>query len=296
MSEQDRYIPGVPCWIDTAQPDPEAATAFYGGLFGWEFENVMPPESPGRYYLARLSDGSRGRGRLAARGRAADRGLGHVRAGAGRRRDGREGARRRRHGGAGGARRRPRSGARRSSPTPPAPRSASGRPASHQGATVVNEHGALNFNDLHTRDVEGAKAFYGAVFGWELLGDGDGSMWALPGYGDFLEQRRPGMREQMAAMGAPERFEDVVASLVRIGDDQPRHRAALGRDVRRRRRRRDRAAGGRARRPRPGRRRSTRPWIRATVISDPQGAIFTATKFVPENKDLASSAGAATSA
>ena len=33
-----------------------------------------------------------------------------------------------------------------------------------------------------------------------------------------------------------------------------------------------------------------------TVISDPQGAIFTATKFVPENKDLASSAGAATGA
>ena len=28
------------------------------------------------------------------------------------------------------------------------------------------------------------------------------------------------------------------------------------------------------------------PWVRTTVISDPQGASFTASKFVPENKDL----------
>ena len=46
MPERDGYIPGVPCWVDTSQPDPDAAVAFYGGLFGWEFEDVMPPESP----------------------------------------------------------------------------------------------------------------------------------------------------------------------------------------------------------------------------------------------------------
>ena len=57
MSEPDRYIPGVPCWIDTTQPDPEAAVAFYGGLFGWEFEDVMPPDSPGRYFIARIRGG-----------------------------------------------------------------------------------------------------------------------------------------------------------------------------------------------------------------------------------------------
>jgi uncharacterized protein len=28
------------------------------------------------------------------------------------------------------------------------------------------------------------------------------------------------------------------------------------------------------------------PWVRMTVIADPQGATFTASKFVPENKDL----------
>src|SRR4051812_28572686 len=57
MSDQDRYIPGVPCWIDTNQPDPEAAVAFYGDLFGWEFEDVYPPESPGRYYVAFMRGG-----------------------------------------------------------------------------------------------------------------------------------------------------------------------------------------------------------------------------------------------
>ena len=28
------------------------------------------------------------------------------------------------------------------------------------------------------------------------------------------------------------------------------------------------------------------PWVRTTVITDPQGATFLASKFVPENKDL----------
>jgi predicted enzyme related to lactoylglutathione lyase len=54
MSDPDRYIPGVPCWIDTTQPDPEAAAAFYADLFGWELEDAMPPGSPGKYYVARL--------------------------------------------------------------------------------------------------------------------------------------------------------------------------------------------------------------------------------------------------
>ena len=30
------------------------------------------------------------------------------------------------------------------------------------------------------------------------------------------------------------------------------------------------------------------PWVRMTVIADPQGATFTASKFVPENSKLAS--------
>jgi predicted enzyme related to lactoylglutathione lyase len=160
------------------------------------------------------------------------------------------------------------------------------QPNEHRGAAVVNEPGSLNFNVLNTRDVEGAAAFYGAVFGWEVLDVGGTPMWALPAYGDFLEQRTPGLRKNMAEMGAPERFEEVVAAVAPLGDDQadtPAHWsvtfavddadavAAKATEL-----------GGRVLLdPVDG------PWVRMTVIADPQGATFTASKFVPENKDLA---------
>src|SRR5947207_3020008 len=57
MPERDGYIPGVPCWVDTSQPDPEAAVDFYRGLFGWHLEDVMPENAPGKYFIARLGGG-----------------------------------------------------------------------------------------------------------------------------------------------------------------------------------------------------------------------------------------------
>ena len=50
MAERDGYIPGVPCWIDTSQPDPDAAAFFYGGLFGWSVEDLTksPPIAQAR--------------------------------------------------------------------------------------------------------------------------------------------------------------------------------------------------------------------------------------------------------
>src|SRR5512135_259695 len=57
MPERDGYIPGVPCWVDTSQPEPEAAVEFYGALFGWNLEDVMPPESGGTYFIARIRGG-----------------------------------------------------------------------------------------------------------------------------------------------------------------------------------------------------------------------------------------------
>ncbi len=39
-------------------------------------------------------------------------------------------------------------------------------PGEHVGAGLVNEPVSLSWNELNTRDLEGAKAFYGAVFGW----------------------------------------------------------------------------------------------------------------------------------
>ena len=93
----------------------------------------------------------------------------------------------------------------------------------HKGARLVNDPGSLVFNGLNTRDVEAARAFYGSVFGWRTGAIGGGAEgWTLPGYGDWLRrEQHPDLRKQMAEAGAPEGFEDVVASIIPIADDQP---------------------------------------------------------------------------
>jgi predicted enzyme related to lactoylglutathione lyase len=289
MPERDGYLPGVPSWVDTSQPDPEAAVAFYGGLFGWNFEDVMPPGSPGKYFIARLRGGD-----VAAVGstpeegppmavwntyvcvESADEAASKVQEAGGR------------------------------VVMDPFDVTDAGRMAvfadpegavfcvwqakRHKGARIVNEHGSLNFNGLNTRDAEGAKSFYGSVFGWETLGLGGGvEMWRLPGYGDFLEQGDPGLRERMAESGAPEGFEDVVASLNPIGDDQPDAPAhwsvTFAVDDADATAERAAELGGQVL-VQP----FDAPWVRMTVITDPQGATFIASKFVPENKDLGSQA------
>jgi predicted enzyme related to lactoylglutathione lyase len=292
MSNQDRYIPGVPCWTDSPQPDPEAARDFYGALFGWELEDVMPPESPLRYYVGRIRGGDVGAVGSQPQGEpqpaawntyvwveSADATAEKVRA-------------------AGGT-----------VLMEPGDVMDAGRmavfadpsgaafnvwqPKNHRGATVVNEHGSVNFNNLHTRDLDAARAFYGAVFGWELLDSG--TMWALPGYGDFLERRTPGLRERMAEMGAPERFEDVVASAGLIPDDQPdtppHWGVTFGVDDADAIASRAAELGATVVVP-P----FDAPWVRMTIIRDPQGATFTASQFVPETKEAPESTSAATGA
>jgi len=288
MPEPDRYIPGVPCWVDTSQPDPEAAVAFYAGLFGWDFEEMMPSGSDGRYFVARL------RGDAVAA-------VGSIPAGAP-------------HMASWNTYVRVESADETASKAVEAGGKAlvepfdvmdAGRMAvvadpegavfcvwqakQHRGAQIVNEPGSLNFNGLNTRDAAGAKRFYGSVFGWQTLGpEGGFEMWTLPGYGDHLEEGDPEMRKRIADVGAPPGFEDVVASLNPIGEDQPDVPAhwAVTFAV-------DDADAVAAKAEELG---GTvivapfdAPWVRMTVITDPQGATFIASKFVPENRDLATS-------
>jgi uncharacterized protein len=307
MPERDGYIPGVPCWVDATEPDPEAAVDFYGGLFDWEFEDLMSPGSPGKYFIARreatgssifdMSGDLRSGDVAAVRSipeaapptamwntyfwvDSADEAASKVR-------------------NAGGG-----------VVTEPFdfmdacrmavfsdPEGAAFRvweAKEHKGARLVNDPGALVFNGLNTRDVEGARSFYGSVFGWQTLDIGGGAeMWALPGYGDYLERYHPDLRKQMARAGAPEGFEDVVASINPIADDQPDTPAhwsvTFAVDDADATAAKATELGGRVIVP-P----FDAPWstptytIRITVIGDPQGATFTASKFVPENKDLGS--------
>ncbi len=36
------YVPGAPVWLDLGTPDVDASAAFYGALFGWEFQSAGP--------------------------------------------------------------------------------------------------------------------------------------------------------------------------------------------------------------------------------------------------------------
>jgi predicted enzyme related to lactoylglutathione lyase len=159
----------------------------------------------------------------------------------------------------------------------------------HKGARLVNDPGSLNFNGLNTRDVDGARSFYGSVFGWQTLAlDFGAEMWTLSGYGDWLErEHHPELRKQWAEAGAQEGFEDVVATINPIADDQPGTPAhwsvtfavddtdaAAARAI---------ELGGAVIVP-P----FDAPWVRMTVIGDPQGATFIASRFTPENQPAGS--------
>ena len=155
----------------------------------------------------------------------------------------------------------------------------------HKGARIVNEPGSLNFNSLNTRDAKRAKSFYGSLFGWETLElPGGVEMWRLAGYGNFLAQSDPELRQRQADSGAaPEGFADVVATLNPIADDQadaPAHWSVTFAV--------DDADATAARAVQLGARVVAAPfdapWVRMTVITDPQGATFTASKFVPQNR------------
>jgi predicted enzyme related to lactoylglutathione lyase len=295
MPERDGYIPGVPCWIDTSQPDPEASLDFYSGLFGWEFENVMPADSDGVYFVGRI------RGLDAAAVGSIPEGLPQAAtwntyvwvdsadetASKVRDADG-------------------------SVLMEPFDIPGSGRMAvftdpegavfcvwqakEFKGAQIVNEHGSVNFNDLNTRDVEGAKAFYGSVFGWEVLElPGGFRAWTLPSYGDYLERRDPDLRKRNAELDAPKGFEDVVGSIVPLGDDRrdvPAHwNVTFAVDDADAIAEKATELGGKVLAP-P----MDAPWVRLTVVADPHGATFTASQFVPENRDLTSEADAGVSA
>jgi predicted enzyme related to lactoylglutathione lyase len=162
MSERNGFHPGVPCFVDTWQPDADAAARFYAELFGWDADG--PAGGP---YMCRL----RGRD-VAFIGQSpaehahrpsawttyvwvdsADATAARVLA-------------------AGG-----------SVPVEPFESLDGGRIAiladpagahlgiwqvgEHRGAELVNEPSAWSWSQLLTTDPEGAKRFYAAVFGWE---------------------------------------------------------------------------------------------------------------------------------
>lgn len=224
--ERVGFPAGVPCWVDTAQPDPVAAVEFYGGLFGWDFTDRMPPGSPAQYFVASLD----GREVAAIGSLPVDRpesprlamwttyvGVDSV---------DETTAKVRKAGGL--------------VVTEPFDVLDAGRTArcvdpggasfslwesrAHHGAQLVNAPGSWNWSNLHTRDLDGAGAFYQAVFGWAAapvdLGSGETLMWRLPGYVEFLETFEPGPRDRQAEAGVPAGFGDAIGWMLPL-PEQP---------------------------------------------------------------------------
>jgi uncharacterized protein len=285
MSQTRTYPHGVPSWIDTEQPDVEAAAAFYGALFGWSFVEATPTGSPFRYLIAQLDgqDAAGIGGPASTRTSPSAPGdqLG----------DGPAGwhtyiavddadATSAQVESAGG-----------SVVAAPSDAGEGGRSAIYAdpagatfrvwqarrrpGAQVVNSPGAWNFSDLRAGDPSVDAAFYVELFGWEVEDLGFATMIRQPGYGEHLETTcDPDIRARQAAIHAPPGFEDAIAWVHPVPPNQApgwhvsftvADRDATAADVERH--------GGTVLA------REDTQWTRTALIRDPQGAQFTASQF-----------------
>ena len=216
VSTERTYPGGVPCLIDVEHADPGAAAEFYGELFGWEFENKLPPGVDDKYLVASLhgSDvaaiASPTPGLTSATWNTyvcvADADVTVATAVA--------------HGaevlmppvdaGPPGAI----AGRWAAIADPDGAELRVWQPGYRHGAQLVNAPSTWNSTDLTTADPDRAMAFYGAVFGWEAqpvdFGDADSFMLRQPGYGDFLAIRDPEITQRHAEPGVPEGFSDAI--------------------------------------------------------------------------------------
>lgn len=278
------YPEGVPCWVDTWQPDVEAAMHFYGEVFGWDFEDAGPAvgtgssTGTGRYVIATLDGqeaaaiagpgpGAAGSDaaawntyvsvdeadaavrRLLAAGATlkaapADAGLGGVQA---------------------------------ALTDPEGVEFRLWQPGERPGAQAVNGPSGWNFSDLHTADPEAAIAFYTKAFGWQFDNLDFGVMIRRPGYGDHLEATvDPNIRVRQSGDLAPRGFEDAVAWLAPVapGEHPQWHVTFSVAD-------RDRTAEDAERLGAVILGHDDTEWTRTALIRDPAGAVFTASQFTP---------------
>ncbi|MBD0283080.1 MAG: VOC family protein [Thermoleophilaceae bacterium] len=177
MGERTSYAPGTFNWTDLSTTDPEDAKRFYGGLFGWEAEDVPIPGG-GVYTMLRL-DGKEACALSAAREGQMVAWLSYVSVDdvdavvAGLQELG------------GTPLGEPfdvlEAGRMAVVQDPTGAAFALWQPGDHIGASIVNGPGALSLNQLNTSDPERAREFYTELFGWrvEEVGGGDRPYWGL---------------------------------------------------------------------------------------------------------------------
>ncbi|GAA1528756.1 VOC family protein [Actinomadura kijaniata] len=152
---------GTPTWLDLGIPDIERARRFYGGLFGWEFHDVGPE---GGHYRLCLKDGQQVAGVIRNDEPDADYWWQMYFA-----TDDCDGTLKRVTD-AGGTVVAPaddvlEQGRMAVVKDPTGAQFGLWQGRAHIGSAIVNEHGSLLWNELHTARGEQAREFYRAVFG-----------------------------------------------------------------------------------------------------------------------------------
>lgn len=169
MGERTEYKPGTFSWTDLSTTDQEGAKAFYAGLFGWEADDL--PVGEGQTYSMQRIGGKNVAAISQQPAQQRDAGVPPMwnsyvtveSADDAAARAGELGA---------------------TVHAPPFDVMDAGRMAVIQdpqgaflmvweareniGAQLVNAPGALAWNELATLDVEGSRAFYGGLFGWQI--------------------------------------------------------------------------------------------------------------------------------
>jgi len=224
MGERTRYEPGTFCWVGLATSDPDSAKAFYTSLFGWEAEDLSAGAA-GTYTMLRYG------GREVAilyRQQPQARAAGappHWTSYISVEDAGATAAKANDLGGA-AVFREPfdvldhgRVAAIRD---PTGAIVSLWQPRSRVGATLVNDIGALCWNELATTDVGRAKAFFAELLGWEYATE-EGGYVSIRNAGRL----NGGMRDQTEQeRGIPPSWLPYFA--VEAADEAARQAAQLG--------------------------------------------------------------------
>lgn len=169
MARVTEYANGVPSWIDLATTDPDAAQAFYGELFGWTFE-ANPTGQPGNDYIMCNKGDAAAAGIMKLSEEMAASGMPPVWSSYVTVDD--IDATAEKVTAAGGQVMQPPfdvmdSGRMAVFGDPAGAAICAWQAKEHIGAEVINEHGALTWNELVTPDPRNVSDFYEAVFGWK---------------------------------------------------------------------------------------------------------------------------------
>jgi hypothetical protein len=170
------YAPGTPIWTDLSSADVDAARRFYQELFGWTTDEPAGPEYGGYAMFRNNGKVVAGSGPVMEGGHPAWSTYMKSDDAAATTQKVRD---------AGGQvvvepMAIPNSGSMAVYRDPTGAFFGIWQPGGHNGADVFNEPVSMAWNELGTRDVEAAKRFYGAVFGWTSKGD-DYTEWQIEG-------------------------------------------------------------------------------------------------------------------